>query len=310
MIAWCTASGSICSLNFMCSGLVEMKVWMRGRAAPDSACQARSMSLRAARAKPATALVRITRETSATASKSPLEAIGKPASMTSTPSSSRTVAMRTFSSRFIDAPNDCSPSRKVVSKITTRFLSSMRFIGPTSWISRRNTRRRRSVPRSRAGLENRAKCCADGPARQSLEGPPPRPIGAESNRFVIPARPDQQAINWWRPGRWPAGDRRMAGSVTGLVDQLVLGNPRHHGPQLGADFLDRMLGIHAPGRLEARLAGLVLEHPVAREAAGLDVGQDLLHLLAHRRADHPGAAGVVAIFGGVGDRVAHVGDAA
>ena len=28
-----TVSGSICSFAFMCSGLVEMKVWMRGRLA-------------------------------------------------------------------------------------------------------------------------------------------------------------------------------------------------------------------------------------------------------------------------------------
>jgi hypothetical protein len=47
--------------------------------------------------------------------------MGKPASMMSTPISSSTAAMRRFSSRFIDAPGDCSPSRSVVSKMKTRF---------------------------------------------------------------------------------------------------------------------------------------------------------------------------------------------
>src|ERR1043166_1393810 len=35
--------------------------------------------------------------------------------------------MRSFSSRFIAAPGDCSPSRSVVSKMMTRFLSLLMF---------------------------------------------------------------------------------------------------------------------------------------------------------------------------------------
>jgi hypothetical protein len=57
---------------------------------------------------------------SRTASKSPLEAIGKPASITSTPISSRILASSSFSSIDIEAPGDCSPSRMVVSKMMTR----------------------------------------------------------------------------------------------------------------------------------------------------------------------------------------------
>src|SRR5580658_10194298 len=49
--------------------------------------------------------------------------MAKPASITSTPSSSSARAMRSFSSRFIAAPGDCSPSRRVVSKIMTRLGS-------------------------------------------------------------------------------------------------------------------------------------------------------------------------------------------
>ncbi|MNT67988.1 hypothetical protein D3C72_2061820 [compost metagenome] len=51
------------------------------------------------------------------ASKSPLELAAKPASITSTFRRSSWRAMRIFSSRVIEAPGDCSPSRKVVSKM-------------------------------------------------------------------------------------------------------------------------------------------------------------------------------------------------
>ena len=54
---------------------------------------------------------------SRTASKSPGEAMGKPASMMSTPRSTRAWATSSFSARFMLQPGDCSPSRSVVSKI-------------------------------------------------------------------------------------------------------------------------------------------------------------------------------------------------
>src|SRR3546814_9927743 len=53
-------------------------------------------------------------------SKSPCEAAAKPASITSTFKRSSCRAMRSFSSLVIDAPGDCSPSRRVVSKIISR----------------------------------------------------------------------------------------------------------------------------------------------------------------------------------------------
>ena len=55
-----------------------------------------------------------------TASKSPCEATGKPASMTSTPSFSSCRAISSFSSILRVAPGACSPSRSVVSKMITR----------------------------------------------------------------------------------------------------------------------------------------------------------------------------------------------
>ena len=103
----------------MWTGLVEMKVWMRPRLAFLIASPQRSMSLAPARARPQTMLSVTISEIARTASKSPLEAIGKPASITSTFMSSRILESSSFSSRDIEAPGDCSPSRMVVSKMIT-----------------------------------------------------------------------------------------------------------------------------------------------------------------------------------------------
>ena len=97
-----------------------MKVWMRGRFAWRTASQQRSMSAKLARARPQITALSASLAISLTASKSPSEAMGKPASMMSTPISSRRVAICSFSCRVIVAPGDCSPSRSVVSKIRTR----------------------------------------------------------------------------------------------------------------------------------------------------------------------------------------------
>uniref|UniRef100_M4BT40 Uncharacterized protein n=1 Tax=Hyaloperonospora arabidopsidis (strain Emoy2) TaxID=559515 RepID=M4BT40_HYAAE len=57
-----------------------------------------------------------------TASKSPGDEIGKPASHTSTPRTLKLRAMPSFSLRLSVAPGDCSPSRSVVSKSRRRSL--------------------------------------------------------------------------------------------------------------------------------------------------------------------------------------------
>ena len=97
-----------------------MKVWMRLRSAGSSASAARSMSARLARASEQTTLFLTVLAISLTAWKSPGEAIAKPASMTSTPISSSSWAILTFSATVIEAPGDCSPSRRVVSKMMMR----------------------------------------------------------------------------------------------------------------------------------------------------------------------------------------------
>ncbi len=91
-----------------------------GRRAWRTAAPARAMSPSMARASPATVARDTRRAISETASKSPSEAIGKPASMMSTPMSSSNAASSILSSNVMVAPGHCSPSRKVVSKIKTR----------------------------------------------------------------------------------------------------------------------------------------------------------------------------------------------
>ena len=103
---------------------VEMNVWIRGRAASRTAFQAASMSATCVRASPAMTGPSTVREIAWTASKSPGEVIGKPASITSTPSRASCWAISSFSCVFSEIPGDCSPSRRVVSKISTRFGSA------------------------------------------------------------------------------------------------------------------------------------------------------------------------------------------
>ncbi len=101
-------------------GEVDTKVWIRARWACRTASPARAMSAGIARARPAMVARLVRRAISETASKSPIEAIGKPASMMSTPIVSSSSATASFSSKVMVAPGHCSPSRSVVSKITIR----------------------------------------------------------------------------------------------------------------------------------------------------------------------------------------------
>src|SRR3989344_4632279 len=94
-----------------------MNVCMRGLGAPFKASHALSISSGFALARlhvtgPSTSwLIRLT------ASKSPGELMAKPASIISTPSLASCFAIIIFSSTFMEAPGDCSPSLSVVSNI-------------------------------------------------------------------------------------------------------------------------------------------------------------------------------------------------
>ena len=107
----------------MWMSLVEMNVWMRGRSESLMAFQAASTSCALARARPQITGPCTSRAMAWTASKSPGEEIGKPASITSTPSRASWCAISSFSCLFSEIPGDCSPSRRVVSKIFTRSFS-------------------------------------------------------------------------------------------------------------------------------------------------------------------------------------------
>ena len=120
-----TWSGVIRSFFSMCNGDVAMKVWMRLRGAAASASAAREISRSFARDSEQTMDSLIVPAMALIASKSPGEEAAKPASITSTFSRSSWRAMRIFSSRVIDAPGDCSPSRKVVSKMISLFESAI-----------------------------------------------------------------------------------------------------------------------------------------------------------------------------------------
>jgi hypothetical protein len=104
----------------MCSALVAMKVWRRQVPAPFSASMPRWMSLSLARHRPQTVESLTALAMARTASKSPLDEAGKPASITSTRMRSRARAMRSFSSLVMEAPGLCSPSRRVVSNMMSR----------------------------------------------------------------------------------------------------------------------------------------------------------------------------------------------
>src|SRR5579871_3242164 len=101
---------------------VAMNTWIPGRFAFSTARTARSMSCSRVRASEST-IGRVTASAiRRTESKSPSDDAANPASITSTPRCSSWRAIASFSSAFMVAPSDCSPSRSVVSQICTRSM--------------------------------------------------------------------------------------------------------------------------------------------------------------------------------------------
>src|SRR5271157_3857574 len=123
----------------------------------------------------------------------------------------------------------------------------------------------------------------------------------------------------------PANFRQKAPEIHGsLVSPLLLGyglgygdayflflfEEGHHVAKALADGFELVgLGGLAHGE-EVVAAGLVLVDPLFGEFAGLDFAEDLLHFGAGLGVDDARAAGVIAIFGGIADAVAHVAEAA
>src|SRR5688572_12482390 len=86
--------------------------------------------------------------------------------------------------------------------------------------------------------------------------------------------------------------------------------PRHLGAQRLADGFDGMVEVALLERAVAAVAGRVLGDPLAREAAGADLLQDLLHALARFAVDHARAAREVAELRGLADELVHLREAA
>src|SRR6267142_2326766 len=124
VIASSACSRVILSFTRRCKSEVARKTCRREEAAGSNASMAASTSCFFARASAAMGTVRISWATFLTASRSPRDAIGKPASITSTFRAASWRARRIFSSVFIEKPGDCSPSRSVVSKMRTTSIGS------------------------------------------------------------------------------------------------------------------------------------------------------------------------------------------
>src|SRR3989454_10683995 len=153
--------------------------------------------------------------------------------------------------------------------------------------------------------------------------PPGTAVTSRSGSRKTPSEPGAAAANGMARARRPvsaspaaiAAGTTMNGQPSRATGSFVTSfprrlDPRHHGPQPLADLLDRMRGVPPSHREEPGTVGLVLEHPLARELAGLNLVQDLPHLGLRGRAHDPRAARVVPVLGGVRDRVAHVGESA
>src|SRR6266576_695728 len=106
-----------------------MKTWIRLRSAGFSASAAASISRSWQRASAAITGRLTVSATCCTPRRSPCDAAGKPASMTSTPSASSWRASRSLPSGDIAFPGACSPSRSVVSKMMTSLAIALLLRG-------------------------------------------------------------------------------------------------------------------------------------------------------------------------------------
>src|SRR5262245_16889717 len=65
--------------------------------------------------------------------------------------------------------------------------------------------------------------------------------------------------------------------VLGLVDQLVLLQPGHHGAKPGANLFDRVSFAFGQKRIVDRTVGLIFQHPFLGKSAFLNFRKDLFH---------------------------------
>src|ERR1700733_6704808 len=161
------------------------------------------------RARPQTTGPSTTREIFWTASKSPGEVIGKPASITSTPSRASCWAISTFSAVFSEMPGDCSPSLRVVSKMWTRLASDADPIGSPSLLSLNDL------------------CLSRLSRRPALF--PPRGEEKEKREAVEPEAHSSKEVSAPPGGRLDCGDRTGAGQLVGSLHLAGADRDGHRG---------------------------------------------------------------------------------
>src|SRR5204862_3854377 len=123
---------------------------------------------------------------------------------------------------------------------------------------------------------------------------------------IVPARSNSL------PASGPSTTAIRAPATDGTLQdpESELGvDPVHHRAQLAALTLDLRVLLLLAHPLEVLLPRAILRDPLARELARLDLAEHILHRLPRRLRDDSLAARVVAVLGGVGDRVAHAADA-
>src|SRR5215831_7788207 len=216
------------------------------------------------------------RATAVTLSKSPREAAGNPASMTSTPSSASARATRSFSGWVMLQPGDCSPSRSVVSKISTRSGSEVIDAG--------------LVPAS-GGVPHRSDAFgACALRRLSLRG---LCSGALRNRTL-------------RSGalHYRTRSRGRRGAAAFFLQ------PGHACAQRRAYALDLPVDVLREELLVIRPALCVLADPLPREAPAAHFLEHLAHLVLHALVDDAGPARQVTVLGRLADELVHLGEPA
>src|SRR4051812_41765356 len=237
---------------------------MRERRVSASASRAASMSSRRVRASAATVGSVTAAATARTPSKSPGEAPGKPASMTSTPSRSSCSAISALSCGCSAMPGDCSPSRKVVSKIeirrwdtnTSSFASERRRTdGVGEWASAPAKARVRVAPPS--GGESKE-------AREAAH----MPTGFEARSWVHLSTRSSSPVEHARV--WPACQRPHEGCGAKLNGLVAAAEQVPH-ERAGEQELHVRREVAGPVPAEASVEDLPPARPERREDV-LEIG--------------------------------------
>src|ERR1700730_10406925 len=93
-------------------------------------------------------------------------------------------------------------------------------------------------------------------------------------------------------------------------DLFLLFQERHHLAKLRNHFVDGLVFLALAHREELRASGFVFSQPLFSEIAGLNFRQNLLHFGTRLLIDDPWSARIIAVLRRIGNRIAHVAEAA